>query len=110
VPENVTLYTHGDRDSDMFVGLDGGIDVVLRSLNGGYKVFAHHRRHQFSRAFSLLNSQRAVTEARTVMDSRLLRISRKELRLLMRSEGYIANIIVSAAIWRRIEIIVGFDT
>jgi hypothetical protein len=37
-------------------------------------------------------------------------MSRKELRLLMRSEGYIANIIASAAIWRRIEIIVAFDT
>jgi len=39
VPENVTLYTHGDRDSDMFVVLDGGIDIVLRSLNGGYRLF-----------------------------------------------------------------------
>lgn len=104
VPENVILYTHGDRDSDMFVVLDGGIDVVLRSLNGEYKLFGRHRRHQFSGEFSLLNSQRAVTEARTNIDSRLLRISRKELRLLMRSEGDIANIIVSAASWRRIGI------
>ena len=43
VTQNVTLYTHGDRDTDMFVVLDGGIDVVLRSLNGGYTVFAHRR-------------------------------------------------------------------
>src|SRR5271156_95940 len=42
VPENVTLYTHGDRDSDMFVVLDGGIDIVLRSLNGGYRLFGRH--------------------------------------------------------------------
>ena len=105
VRENVTLYTHGDRDTDMFVVLEGGIDIVLRSLNGGYKVFAHHRKNQFSGELSLLNSQKAVAEARTVMESRLLRISRKELRLLMRSEGDIANIIVSAAIWRRIGIV-----
>jgi thioredoxin reductase (NADPH) len=26
VPENVTLYTHGDRDSDMFAVLDGQTD------------------------------------------------------------------------------------
>lgn len=105
VPANETLYTHGDRDSDMFIVLDGGIDIVLRSLNGGYRIFGHHRKNQFSGEFSLLNSQRAVTEARTVTDSRLLRISRKQLRLLLRSEGDIANIIVSAAIWRRIGII-----
>jgi thioredoxin reductase (NADPH) len=102
VPENVTLYTFGDRDTDMFVVLEGGVDVLLRSPNCGYQVFTHLGRHQFSGEFSLLNSQRALTEARTVMDSRLLRISRKQLRLLMRSEGDIANIIVSAAIWRRI--------
>jgi thioredoxin reductase (NADPH) len=105
VPENVTLYTHGERDSDMFVVLDGGIDIVLRSLNGGYRLFGQHRRHQFSGEFSLLNSQRAVAEARTAMGSRLLRISRRELRLLLRSEGDIANVIVSAAIWRRIGIL-----
>ncbi len=110
VPQNTTLYRNGDRDSDMFVVLDGEIDVVLRSLNGAYKVFAHHRRHQFSGEFSLLNSQRAVTEAQTVMDSRLLRISRKQLKLLMRSEGDIANIIVSAAIWRRIGMIADAST
>ena len=104
VPENVTLYTTGDRDTDMFVVLDGGIEVVLCSPNGGYKVFTQHRRHQFSGELSLLNSQRAVAEIRTVMESRLLRISRKELRLLMRSEGDIANTIVSAVIWRRIGI------
>jgi thioredoxin reductase (NADPH) len=104
VPENTTLYTQGVRDTDMFVVLDGGIDVMLPSPGGGNKAFAHHRRHEFSGEFSLLNSQRSVAEARTTMESRLLRISRKELRLLLRAEGGIANIIVSAVIWRRIGI------
>ena len=104
VPENTVLYTQGDRDTDMFVVLDGGIDILLPSLNGEHKAFARHRRNDFSGEFSLLNSQRSVAEARTTMESRLLRISRKELRLLMRAEGDIANIIVSAAIWRRIGI------
>jgi thioredoxin reductase (NADPH) len=102
--ENTTLYTQGDRDTDMFVVLDGEIEILLPSVNGGHKAFASHRRNGFSGEFSLLNSQRAVTEARTTMESRLLRISRNELRLLMRAEGDIANIIVSAAIWRRIGI------
>jgi thioredoxin reductase (NADPH) len=104
VSENTTLYTQGDRDTDMFVVLEGEIEILLPSVNGGHKAFASHRRSGFSGEFSLLNSQRAVTEARTTMESRLLRISRNELRLLMRAEGDIANIIVSAAIWRRIGI------
>jgi thioredoxin reductase (NADPH) len=104
VPENTTLYTQGERDTDMFVVLDGGLDVFLPSLSGGLKVFARNRRNEFSGELSLLNSQRSVAEVRTTTESRLLRISRKELRLLMRAEGDIANIIVSAAIWRRIGI------
>jgi thioredoxin reductase (NADPH) len=40
--------------------------------------------------------------ARTTKISRLLRVSRRNLQLLMRAEGDLANIIVSACIWRRI--------
>jgi thioredoxin reductase (NADPH) len=104
VPENTTLYTQGERDTDMFVVLEGGLDVWLPSPNGGLKAFARHRKNEFSGELSLLNSQRSVAEVRITTESRQLRISRKDLRLLMRSEGDIANIIVSAAIWRRIGI------
>jgi thioredoxin reductase (NADPH) len=101
---NVTLYKLGDRDTDMFVVLSGGIDVLLPSPDGSLKIFARHRRFDFSGELSLLNSQSAVAELRTAMESRLLRISRQELRLLMRAEGDIANLIVQATIWRRIGI------
>jgi thioredoxin reductase (NADPH) len=101
---NVTLYTFGDRDTDMFVILEGGIDVFLLSPDGSRKIFASHRRLDFSGEFSLLNSQKSVAEVRTAVESRLLRISRKEVRVLMRAEGDIANLIVQATIWRRIGI------
>ena len=105
VPANVTLYTHGDRHTDMLVVLEGGIDVLLPSVRSGTKVFARHRRFDFSGELNLLNSQAAVVESRTVSDSRILRISRKELQQLMKAEGDIANLIVQATIWRRIGIV-----
>jgi thioredoxin reductase (NADPH) len=104
LPGSTVLFSRGDRETDMFVVVDGGIDVILPSLTDPNRVFAQHQPHQFSGEFSLLNSQGSIAEARTSVDSRLLRISRKQLRLLMRSEGDLANIIVSAAIWRRIGI------
>ena len=104
-PAGATLYALGDCNSEMFIVLEGGIDITLPSLDGNNKVFTGLRKSDFSGELSLLNSQRAVTEATTVLPSRLLRISRSELRLLMRAEGDIANIIVSAAIWRRIGIL-----
>jgi thioredoxin reductase (NADPH) len=102
VPEKTVLYRRGDRNTDMFVVLEGGIDVLLPSLDGTLFTFAHHAQNHFSGEFSLLNSQGAVIEARTTTRSRLLRISRKDFRLMMRAEGDIANVIVSACIWRRI--------
>lgn len=99
------LYSYGDRQIDMFVVLDGGIDIVLPAVSTGTKVFARHRMFDFSGEFNLLNSQGAVVEGRTSSESRLLRIPRKELRRLMRAEGDIANLIVQAAIWRRIGVV-----
>jgi thioredoxin reductase (NADPH) len=99
------LYTYGDRQIDMFVVLQGQVDIFLPSTEGDTKIYAHHRERNFTGEFNLLNSQGAVVEARTVVASTLLRISRTQLQRLMRAEGDIANVIVAASIWRRIGII-----
>ena len=105
VPKDTCLYTYGDRDTDMIVILSGEIESRLLVKGGGFKVFRSLRGGEFSGELNLLNTQRSVAEARTKSTSRLLRISRKSLRLLMRAEGDIANIIVSACIWRRVSMI-----
>jgi thioredoxin reductase (NADPH) len=107
---DVTLYTYGDRQTDMFVVLEGGIDIRFPVVGGGTKIFARHRKLDFSGEFNLLNSQGAVVEARTISESRLLRISRKQLQQLMRAEGDIANLFVQATIWRRIGIVAEAST
>jgi thioredoxin reductase (NADPH) len=104
-PADTTLFTYGDRQIDMFVLLEGGIDILMPAVGGEAKIFARHRKFDFSGEFNLLTSQGAVAEGRTVSESRLLRIPRNELQRLMRAEGDIANLIVSAAIWRRIGIV-----
>ena len=101
-PANVPLFTHGERQVDMFVVLEGDIDIALQPADGVSKVIAHHHKYDFSGELNLLNSQGSLVEARTVSPSRLLRIPRLELQRLMRSEGDIANLITSATIWRRI--------
>jgi len=104
-PKDTCLYTYGDRDTDMLVILSGEIESRLLVKGGGFKVFRSLRAGEFSGELNLLNTQRSVAEARTKSTSRLLRISRKNLRLLMRAEGEIANTIVSACIWRRVSMI-----
>ena len=105
VPKDTRLYTYGDRDTDMFVVFTGEIESRLLVEGGGSKIFRSLRACEFSGELNLLNTQRSVAEARTTSTSRLLRISRMNLRALMRAEGDIANIIVSACIWRRIGMI-----
>lgn len=104
-PADTCLYRHGDRNTDLFVVLEGGIDVILPDADGRMKVYNEIRTFNFSGEFNLLNSQGAVVEARTVMPSLLLRIPRAKLRDLMRAEGEIANLIVQACIWRRLRIV-----
>ena len=105
VPANTALYAQGDREIDMFVVLEGGVDVFLPTLNGESKIYGQHRKLDFTGEFNLLNNQRSLVEAHTVDESRLLRISRKQLQHLMRVEGDISNLIVQAATWRRIGIL-----
>jgi thioredoxin reductase (NADPH) len=102
---NCTLYTHGDRNVDLFIVLEGGIDACLPLPNGESNIYGQHRLFNFSGEFTLLNSQGAVIEARTIAPSRLLRIPHEQIKRLMRAEGDIANLIVQACIWRRIGIV-----
>jgi len=105
VATDTRLYTYGDRDTDMLVILSGEIESRLLVKGGGFKVFRSLSAGEFTGELNVLNTQRSIAEARTASTSRLLRISRKNLRLLMRAEGDIANIIVSACIWRRVSMI-----
>jgi thioredoxin reductase (NADPH) len=103
-PADVVLFTFGDRQVDMFVVLDGEIEIALQAENGIAKVIATHRTHDFSGELNLLNSQGSLVQGRTLSPSSLLRIPRDGLQRLMRAEGEIANMITSATIWRRIGI------
>ncbi len=87
LPANVPLFTRGERQVDMFVVLDGEVDVSLPTANGESKIIAHHQRFDFSGELNLLTSQGSLVEARTVKERRLLRIPRNELQKLMRAEG-----------------------
>ena len=101
-PKDTCLYTYGDRDTDMIVVLAGEVESRLLMEGGGSKLFRSLRAGDFTGELNLLNTQRTIAEARTATLSRLLRISRRSLRVLMRAEGDIANIIVAACIWRRL--------
>src|ERR1700753_3695426 len=104
-PVDTRLYSPGDRNIDLFVVLDGGVDISLPEEHGDAKIYNQIRAFNFTGELNLLNSQGAVVEARTVDPTWTLRIPRARFRELMRAEGDIANILVQACIWRRLRIV-----
>ena len=105
LPPNRLLFTHGARETDMFVVLDGAITISLPVVGGERKIIAQYRRFDFTGELDLLNSQGSLGEAKTTCRSLVLRIPRLRFQHLMRAEGEIANVITSAAIWRRVGIL-----
>jgi thioredoxin reductase (NADPH) len=101
----VMLFRQGERRVDMFVVLEGEVEVSIPSQQGESKVIANHKRLDFSGELNLLTSQGTLVEARTVTETIVLRIPRDQIQRLMRAHGDIANLITSATVWRRIGII-----
>ena len=104
IPAHETLYTYGDRHIDMFVILEGGVDIFLPTSGPGVKIYRQHRAFDFTgRELNLLNSQRVVVEARTSSESRhCCGIgSQPTATVDACKKGDIANLIVQAAVWRR---------
>ena len=105
LPPNRLLFTHGARGTDMFVVLDGAITISLPVFGGETKIIAQYGRYDFTGELNLLNSQGSLGEAKTICRCLVLRIPRLQFQDLMRAEGEIANVITSAAIWRRVGIL-----
>ena len=101
----VTLFRQGERGVDMFVVLEGEVEVSIPLKGGKSTVIANHRRLDFSGELNLLTSQGTLVEARTLTETVVLRIPRSEIQRLMRAQGDIANLLTSATVWRRIGII-----
>ena len=99
---NTSLWSRGQRHVDMFVVLDGTIEVYGQDEDGQRQVIATLHEGQFTGELDLLNSRPSLVDGCTAEETRLLRVPRLELQRLMRSEADIANLIMQATIWRRI--------
>lgn len=109
-PADTELYRCGDVHVGTFVVLDGAMNVYLPLSDGRVKIVRVHRKHEFSGESNLLNSQGSIVSARTLCDSTLLCIDQTDLKRVMRVEADIAELIVQAAIYRRVDILSESDS
>jgi thioredoxin reductase (NADPH) len=99
------LFIRGERDVDMFVVLDGELEVFDSSLQERASVVAKLTNGQFTGELDLLDSRQTLFDCRAVGRSRVLRISRSRLRQIMKSDIEIADLIMQACIGRRFDIV-----
>ena len=105
IPAGSALWSRGSREVDMFVLLDGIAEIFTQSGDEDRRVIATLHPGQFSGELDLLSSRQTIVDGRALTDSLVLRISRLNLKRLMRSEAELANLIMQATIWRRLRII-----
>jgi thioredoxin reductase (NADPH) len=98
------LFVRGSRDVDMFVVLDGEIEVIENIGQGRGNIVAVLSRGQFTGELDLLDSRQTLFDCRAVRTSRILRIARSSLQQIMRSDIEIADLIMQACIGRRFDI------
>ena len=101
-PAGVTIFACGDRGTDLFVIVEGNINIYTGDEENTSVTVTDLGDHQFTGELNMLNDQPTLVGARTTVPSVLLRVTRGDLRRLMRAEGDIANLILQAFIWRRI--------
>ena len=99
------LFAHGEREVDMFVVLEGELEIYSQDEKNERKLLAKLGEMQFTGELDLLSTRRTLVDGCTLTKCVLLRVPRAELQRLMRSEGDIANLIMQATIWRRLGIL-----
>jgi thioredoxin reductase (NADPH) len=99
------LFARGEREVDMFVVLEGELEIYSHDDKGERKLLAKLGEMQFTGELDLLSTRRTLVDGCTLTTCVLLRVPRAELQRLMRSEGDIADLIMQATIWRRIGIL-----
>ena len=98
---DTTLFERGARSADVFVVLEGRLELFEDKPGKARAVLATMTKGQFSGELDQLSGREALLSCRTAKGSQVLRIHSQALQQLLRSELDIADVIVRAWIGRR---------
>lgn len=107
IPAKTQIFRAGQREVDMFVIVKGTVKVYALDENNKRALIATKHAREFTGELDLITARHTLADGFTETDCVLIRVRRNELRRLFSSEGTLANLIVRAAIWRRLALIEG---
>jgi thioredoxin reductase (NADPH) len=99
------LFEQGERLVDLFLVMEGELELYERKGRSSHEVESTLKRLQFTGELDLLNDRPTLLNCRASRDSRVLRICRQSIRKLMRSELDIAELILTEWIIRRARLV-----
>jgi thioredoxin reductase (NADPH) len=105
VPAKTQIFRAGQREVNMFVIIKGTVKVYALDENNKRALVATQHAREFTGELDLITARHTLANGFTETDCVLIRVRRSELRRLFNAEGDLANLIVRAAIWRRIALI-----
>jgi thioredoxin reductase (NADPH) len=105
IPAGTPVYTRGQRSVDLFVVLEGNIEIFDHSHDHTTRVFATMRERQFTGELNQFNDREVLVSGRTGVDSRVIRIRRADFRRLVTGEPDIGEIVMRAFVLRRVALI-----
>jgi thioredoxin reductase (NADPH) len=105
VPAGTQIFRAGQREVNMWVIIKGTVKVYALDENNKRALVATQHAREFTGELDLITARHTLANGFTETNCVLIRVRRNELRRLFNSEGDLANLIIRAAIWRRIALI-----
>jgi thioredoxin reductase (NADPH) len=99
------LFEQGERLVDLFVVVQGELELYERKGRTSCEVASTLAKLQFTGELDLLNDRPTLLNCRAVKKSKVLRVSRESVRKLMRTELDIAELILTEWIIRRARLV-----
>lgn len=98
------LFTPGDQNTDLFVVLSGGIEVV-RPVAGREEPIARLGPGQFTGELNLLSARITLARARVVAEGAVVALDRDGIRAVVQGDPELSEILLRAFILRRVALI-----
>ena len=105
VPTDGILFERGARGVALYVVLNGELEIREKRAGHLFSVIARLAKGQFTGEMDLLSTRETLLDCVSVRPTRVLCIHREQLRRLMRAESEIAEIITTACVKRRNELL-----
>ena len=99
------LFERGARGVDLFIVINGELEIRGKRNRNMFSVIARLGDGQFTGEMDLLSTRETLLDCISVRPTRVLRIRRDEFRRLMRAEPDVAEIVTKACVRRRNELL-----